>query len=236
MPENGSSVVMVISAHHDDNELVAGTLAHYKAAGWEMVSVVVTEGSWIKGKVAEEHIAIREAESRDSAALMGWACSFLRLPEGLFRNGQESRATLVEQIRRFAPAVVITHPPLDYHRDHMQVSRCVYECIMSDCSSPFIKTSSPPCSAPMLYYCDSWFTAFEPDCFVAISGDEMDLKCQMLACHKSQLPSDGSNEESMIDLVKIQNRTRGIQAGFRYAEAFRFQPMPGRGRSGHLLV
>ena len=235
MSENNIPVIMAVGAHHDDNELVSGTLAHYKKAGWKLVSTVVTEGSWIKGKIAKEHISIREAEARDAAALIGWTCSFLRLAEGLFRNCEESRIALTEEIRRFAPGIVITHPPLDYHRDHIQVSQCVYECVMSDCASPFIKTSSPPCPPPMLYYCDSWFTAFEPDCFVDVS-DEMDLKCRMLACHKSQLPPNDSEDENMLDLAKIQSRVRGIQAGVRYAEAFRFQPLPANVRCGNLLT
>ena len=236
MAETHSPVIMVIGAHHDDNELMAGTLAHYKAAGWDVISVVVTDGSYINGKIAEKHIAIREAESQEAAAIMGWKCCFLRLPEGVFCNCQESRIALGEQIRRLVPAFVITHPPLDYHRDHMQVSQCVYECVGNDCVSPFVKTLSPPCASPMLYYCDSWFTAFEPDCFVNVSEDEMDMKCRMLACHKSQLPPNDSGVESMLELARMQSRVRGVQAGTRYAEAFRFQPLPGVVRCGCLLA
>jgi N-acetylglucosamine malate deacetylase 1 len=225
--------VMAVGAHHDDNELVAGTLARLRDAGWRLLSVVLTDGVWIHGKVAPEHVAIRERESRAAARRLGMECVFLRFPEGNFHATVETQLALVEQIRRFRPALLITHPPHDYHLDHMQTSQCAYEAVHV-CANPTVQTASEPCPRPMLYYADAWFVPFEPDEYVDI-GEQVALKRRVLGCHTSQLPPPRSGQDSMIDLAILQNRIRGVEAGVRYAEAFRLQPFAGAGRLRRLL-
>lgn len=224
---------LVVGAHHDDNELVAGTLTRLKAAGWRLISIVVTNGVWIRGKVSEAHIAIRERESLAAAKVLGMECVFLRFPEGDFRNTTEARLALVEQFRRFSPSLVITHPSRDYHFDHIETSRCTHEAVMV-CWNPCVRTESPPCPRPVLYYCDAWFVPFEPDEYVDIS-EQIEFKCRALGCHKSQLPPARRKDESMIDLARLQSRVRGVEAGVQYAEAFRLQPFAGAGRLSRIL-
>ena len=225
--------VMAVGAHHDDNELVAGTLARLRDAGWRLLSVVMTDGVWIHGKVAPEHVAIRERESRAAARLLGMECAFLRFPEGNFHCTVEAQLALVEQIRRFRPALIMTHPPHDYHLDHIETSRCVYEAVHV-CGNPTVRTAAEPCARPALYYADAWFVPFEPDEYVDI-GDQVALKRRVLGSHKSQLPPPRSGQDSMIDLAVLQNRFRGVEAGVRYAEAFRLQPFAGAGRLRRIL-
>ena len=61
--------IMFVGAHHDDNELMAGTMALHLEAGWRVVSVVVTNGRWGRGTVCDENIEIRNDESRAAAKL-----------------------------------------------------------------------------------------------------------------------------------------------------------------------
>jgi len=231
---NAMPTIMAIGAHHDDNELIAGTLARHKAAGWEIVSVVVTNGVYIRGEVSDKHIEIREKESLAAAELLGMKCSFLRFPEGDFRNGAEPLLVLTEQIRRFSPGIVITHPPRDYHFDHMQVSQCVVDAVLV-CGNPCVRSETPACSSnPRLYYCDAWFIPFEPDVYVDVT-EHMELKTRMLGCHKSQLLPATDGAGNMIDLARLQNRNRGIEAGVGYAEAFRLRSSLGSVRIDPLL-
>ncbi len=230
--KSGRSAV-VVGAHHDDNELIAGTLWKLRNQGWRIVSIVLTNGIWIRGNVAEQHVAIRERESRSAARLVGMECVFLRFPEGDFHNTFDSRMALVEQFRRVSPDLVITHPPDDYHIDHIETSRCVWEAVMI-CSNPCVKTASSACRRPVLYYRDAWYMPFTPDEYVDVSA-EMELKEKVLRCHESQLPAEGDEDESMIDLVRLQNRLRGVESGVQFAEGFRRPKLPGNGMFERIL-
>lgn len=228
MSEGSKRSIMAIGAHHDDNELIAGTLSLHKSMGWNIISVVVTDGQWIRGKVAPEHVKIREAESVEAAALLGMQCVFLRLPEGQLQCSNAERRIIIEEIRKHQPEIVVTHPPHDYHIDHEMTSRVV-EAAVAQSSNACVVTETVPCHArPILYYSDAWFESFEPDEYVDIT-EQMDLKLRMLSCHRSQLPLHGSEEGDMIDLARLQSRFRGVAAGVRYAEAFRIASRVGLG-------
>ena len=64
-------------------------------------------------------------------------------------------------------------------------------------------------------------SGFVPGFHVDISG-QAPLKEQMLACHQSQLTRARDRDlASLTELMRLQSRTRGAQAGVPAAEAFR---------------
>jgi LmbE family N-acetylglucosaminyl deacetylase len=219
MSDKKTPTVMAVGAHHDDNELVAGTLALYRRAGRRVVSVVVTDGRVIDGKSATEHVEIRERESREAAAMLDMQCEFLRVPEAAAEPNADTRAALVRLLREHQPTIVVTHPPHDYHLDHMWVSRSVFEAV-HQCWNAGVQPQLTPCPRPKLYYGDAWFVHFEPDRYVDIQ-ETIELKRRMLGCHQSQWPGGPSDSPSMLDLAVLQNRFRGAQANCTYAEGFR---------------
>ncbi len=227
------NTILAIGAHHDDNEQFAGTLAHYKQAGWNIVSVVMCNGMYSAGQASEATIPVRDAESLAAAKLLGMTTVFLRLHEGDLANTQETRLKVIEAIRQHRPQIVITHPPRDYHSDHIATSQCVHDATLM-CNSYAVLTASPACRQPRLYYCDTWFVPFEPDCYVDIT-EHIELKLQMMACHKSQLPPKPVPGDT-LDRMRLRSRMRGIEAGAEYAEAFRFVPRLGSVRTGLLLT
>jgi len=231
MVKDKSPTIMVVGAHHDDNELVAGTLALHKKAGWKVVSVVMTDGMYVADKAAKEHIAIREKESVKAAELLGVECVFLHLEEGNIQVDRETCLSLTREIRTYAPRIVITHPSHDYHVDHMNTSRCTLEAVHSS-KNPCIKIELPAVPIPKLYYCDAWFVPFRADEYVDIS-EFIDLKLDMLRCHESQL--EQVSGENLIEQARIQSRNRGIEAGVTYAEVFRLVPNLGSVRLTPLL-
>lgn len=233
MCEADAPTIMAVGAHHDDNELFAGTLARHQEAGWRVVSVVTTNGVWIRGKGSPEHTAIREAESLAAAKLLGMECEFPRFPEGDLQVTAGTRDGLVALVRKHSPRVIVTHPPRDYHWDHMQTSELTRQ-VVYQCGSMLVLPEVSPCAPPKLYYCDSWFVPFDPDEYIEVT-DHLDLKLEMLACHKSQLAPEGPQEGDMIDLARVQSRHRGIEAGVKYAEAFRLATNIGSVRMSNLL-
>jgi LmbE family N-acetylglucosaminyl deacetylase len=53
-------------------------------------------------------------------------------------------------------------------------------------------------------------------------SDYVDLKRRMLACHRSQLGRSGDTDFGPLEqLMLLQSRARGAQAGVAAAEAFR---------------
>jgi LmbE family N-acetylglucosaminyl deacetylase len=235
MPPSDEQTLLVVGAHHDDNELNAGTITRHVQAGWRVVSVVATHGRYSQGSVNDANIEIRNDESRAAAKLLGVEPVFLGFDEGGFLEMDAARNALARCFRKHHPDIIITHPPHDYHADHMAVSAAVYDawhtCVMAsfDCEDPMLK------KCPGLYYSDAWFVHFEPDLYVDV-GEYMELKEQSLACHKSQLGPDGPAAGDMIDYERVRARYRGIEAGLQYAEAFRFVPRLGTVRTAELLA
>jgi LmbE family N-acetylglucosaminyl deacetylase len=232
MAENDVKTIMAVGAHHDDNELVAGTLALHRNAGWRVVSVVMTNGVWINGKCSEDHIPIREAESKTAAKLLGMDTEFMRFSEGVFRSNIESSLALLQIIRTYAPDVLITHDPHDYHLDHIETSRCAFDAVSMAWNASAL-TDVPPCQSPKLYYADTWFVPFQPDEYVDIT-ETISLKLAMMRCHTSQLPEQPADGD-MMDLTERQSLTRGVESGVKFAEAFRFVPRLASVRLSELL-
>lgn len=231
---NDQKTLMLFGAHHDDNELNAGTIARHVKAGWRVVSVVVTKSRWTAQRVSDENIEIRGKESLAAAKLLGMETNFLGFDEAGLTETVELMNACTTTMRRHGPNVIVTHPPVDYHSDHMVVSRCVedawYRCANSahECGEPALT------HVPSLYYCDAWCTPFTADLYVDVT-DYMQIKKDALACHVTQLGPNGPAPGDMIDLEIARARYRGMEAGMTYAEAFRFVPKAGKMRVGELL-
>ena len=232
---SAAQTLMLVGAHHDDNELNAGTIARHVNAGWRVVSVVVTDGRYTRQGVGAENVDLRNEESRAAARLLKAEPEFLGLSEGGFADTEESTLTMTAAIRRHRPDVLVTHPPVDYHSDHMAVSRCVLEAWRRSWNAVYECGEAALEGSPSLYYCDGWFVPFVPDLYVDVTA-HMDLKAEALACHRSQLGPGGPAPGDMIDLEKTRARYRGIEAGVQYAEAFRFVPGLGKVRMMPLLA
>ncbi len=224
---------MAVGAHPDDNEIIAGTLAMHKKTGWRVVSVVMTDGMYIDGKAAKENIPIRERETIAAAEVIGSIPEFLHFKEGEFQPTEESRYALTRLIRKYAPEIIITHPPEDYHMDHISTSRCTREALHLSWN-PTVEPETPVCAMPKLYYADPWFVPFTPDEYVDITG-VFEQKIKAYSCHKSQLNNIGRNEGSLIGVTEIRDQYRGIEAGVKYAEAFQLVPTFGSVRLTKLL-
>lgn len=227
--------MMVVGAHHDDNELVGGTMLLHKQQGWRVVSVVMTDGKYANGKACDSNITVRDQESREAMEVLGAEPVFLRFAEGDFQVTPEARLALIDEIRKYQPDVLITHPPQDYHSDHINVSRVVLEAVFQS-GNACIETKHAPFTPSKLYYCDAWFVPFEPDEYIDIS-EVFDRKIEALSCHKSQLPAEVVEAgDDMVTLTTLRNRISGRESGARYAEAFRLVPRPWFGQRLNKLL
>jgi LmbE family N-acetylglucosaminyl deacetylase len=216
--------VLAVVAHPDDAELFcAGTLARARDDGAAIAICVLCRGD--KGKPNERVAnltAVRRKETAAAARLLGAQLFFGEHPDGTLMDGGAQRRKLVEIYRKFEPALVLAHAPEDYHPDHRAAS-LLAEAASWFCASRGHKTRTRAMeSPPALWWMDTMNTSgFTPGFYVDIT-EHIGLKAQMLACHESQLIRGKDADFSpLAELMRLQMRTRGVQAGVEAAEAFR---------------
>ena len=216
--------LLAVVAHPDDAELFcAGTLARAKAEGAAIATCVLCQGD--KGQPCEQvrHLAtVRRKEMRAAADLLGSDLFLGGQLDGDLADDRAQRAKLVEVYRRFRPTLVLAHAPDDYHPDHRAAS-ALAEAASWFCASRGHKTKSPAVPAPpALWWMDTLgMSGFTPGFFVDIT-EFAALKTRLLACHASQLRRGQDADFSpLMEWLRLQMRTRGMQAGVEAAEAFR---------------
>ena len=204
---NGYKKVLVIGAHPDDPEtMCGGTMLKLKTMGAEVVSVYLTSGeAGIKGKNHEEARSIRQAEARHACEVMGVKAEFLTQIDGNAEVNKERYAEMKALIEREKPDMVITHWPIDSHRDHRVCAVLVYDAWRQSGYSFD------------LYYGEVMTGIqtqnFTPTLWVNIT-DYKAQKEKAYMCHESQ---------GMADIKPYHNameRMRGLESQTQYGEAF----------------
>jgi len=120
VPKKDRKKILVIGAHPDDPETAAGgTMCLLTDAGHEVVSVYLTRGeAGIPGKSHEEAAAIREKEAKAACAVTGARPLFMNQIDGSTEVNLDRYREMREMLEKEKPDIVITHWPIDGHRDH----------------------------------------------------------------------------------------------------------------------
>ncbi|MHA6485507.1 PIG-L deacetylase family protein [Paenibacillus sp. strain BS8-2] len=218
--------ILAVGCHPDDLEIgCGGTLAKLSSCGHKVTMVHVANGD--KGhKIIppEELIQIRRLEAKKAGSLIGAEVISLNIPDLLVKSDQDELiAKLVKLIRETRPDYIITHPPEDYMKDHMEVSKAVFDASFSATIPHYnlddgIDTHDKV--AP-IYYMDTLAgVGFHPTEYVDIS-DHIGVKIEMNNSHQSQIKwlheHDGID---FLDFVRTVSKFRGLQCGKAYAEGF----------------
>ncbi len=224
--------VLAIGCHPDDIEIAcAGTIAKYVQAGHKVIVCHASTGNL--GHVIippNELTIIRANEAKAAGALAGVEVICAGFDDlEIYDNNREARDKMVDVIKYAQPDVIITHDPNDYMPDHTAVSKLVFDASFTatlpnyELSNPKFSTKdTPPAKLVPIYYMDTLAGVnFNPTEFVDVS-DVIDLKLEMLECHKSQLVWMREHDNiDFADMVKTCSRYRGYQCGVDYAEGFR---------------
>lgn len=204
----GYKKVLVIGAHPDDPEsMCAGTMLKLKAMGAEVVAVYLTSGeAGIVGKTHEQARTIRQAEARKACEVLGVRAVFLTQTDGNAEVNKERYAEMKALIEAEQPDMVITHWPIDSHRDHRVCSILVYDAWRMT-GRGFD-----------LYYSEVMTGMqtqnFSPSLWVDIT-DYRDKKIEAYLCHESQ-----ELEGAVKEYHDTMERMRGMECQAKYAEAF----------------
>ncbi len=204
----GYKKVLVIGAHPDDPEsMCAGTMLKLKAMGAEVVAVYLTSGeAGIVGKTHEQARTIRQAEARKACEVLGVRAVFLTQTDGNAEVNKDRYAEMKALIEAEQPDMVITHWPIDSHRDHRVCSILVYDAWRMT-GRGFD-----------LYYSEVMTGMqtqnFTPTLWVDIT-DYRDKKIEAYLCHESQ-----ELEGAVKEYHDTMERMRGMECQAKYAEAF----------------
>lgn len=226
--------VLALHAHPDDIEFqCAGTLALLREVGCHVTLATMTPGDCGSAEHGPEEIAaIRRAEARAAAELIGADCLCLEFRDLAIFNDDDSRRRVTEALRRTRPDIVLTAPPVDYLCDHEATSQLVRDACFCAPIPNFAtrqwEPAPPLTKIPHLYYVDAiegmdHHGQAQPPGFWIDATSVFEVKRQMLACHASQrnwlLKQHGIDE--YLDSQAKWSAHRGAEIGVAHAEAFR---------------
>ncbi len=224
---------LAICAHPDDIEfLMAGTMLHLGAAGYELHYMTLASGNCGSTRLNADTIGrIRRQESINAAESMGAVyhesiCNDLEI---FYNKLLFAKVTAV--VREVAPEILLTHSPVDYMEDHTNSCRLAVSAAFSRGIPNFV--SDPPCA-----HTDSKVTVYHaqpygnhdplrqpvmPEMFVDTT-DVVDRKCELLAMHDSQRQwlYETQGIDSYLTTLRDLDADVGRMSGkFEFAEGWR---------------
>lgn len=226
--------VLFVGAHPDDADFLAGgTVARLIKEGRETAYVVVTNGN--KGSSdprigPARLIALREAEQREAAGVLGVAdVRFLGYEDGELEDSRDLRRDVTREIRRWRPDLIITldpHRTYDnfpgWHRDHRTTARvvldCVYPLARDSLAFPELLPEFEPHKVAEVYTV-RWT---QPRLVIDIT-DTMELKLAAGRRHVSQV----GDVEAFETRMRSRAAALGKERGYAYAEGFDHIVVPG---------
>lgn len=224
--------VLCFGAHPDDLDFGAsGTVATWTAAGVQVQYCIMTDGDagGFDARSTEEIIAMRHAEQRAAAALVGVdTVHFLGEADGFLEPNHRVMKQVVALIRGLRPDVVLVmHPERNWeriqrsHPDHMACGEAVTRAIYPAVENPFaypelLEEGLAAYKLPWLWL---YGAPSERENYRVDITEVFEVKLAALRQHLSQHP----DVPAMEAYVRAQAVEQGAKAGFApgaLAEAF----------------
>jgi N-acetylglucosamine malate deacetylase 1 len=215
--------ILAIAAHRDDVELTcAGTLIKAVDGGYRAGILDLTAGE----TATRGSASLRAEEAEKAARQMG--ISERRnagLPDAHLVNNEETRKLVIEQIRHFAPRVVILPFSVGRHPDHRVASELGRDACFLAGLAKYPAEGTPHRPHKILYALSYREDPLKPTFVVDISA-QFDRKLAAIRCYASQF--DGAKAageifptgQDLYGLVETQNAHYGSLIRRRYGEPF----------------
>jgi LmbE family N-acetylglucosaminyl deacetylase len=218
--------ILIVAAHPDDDILgCGGFIAKYNRKTNIRV-IFIAEGSSCRfpdlsknlSKI-QKTIEIRNNYAKDALKVLGVEqVSFYDLPCGRLDATPiiEINKIIEHELNNFKPEIVITHAEDDTNNDH----RIVYRSTLMATRPGVFKDLKTLLSFEVLSSTEWNFSkSFLPNHFESISLNHLNLKWKALECFKSEIGTypHPRSEKGLRTLAQY----RGMQSGFKYAEAYK---------------
>jgi LmbE family N-acetylglucosaminyl deacetylase len=228
------SCALAVGAHPDDVEFGCGaTLAKWAASGCRIHHLICTDGSkgsWDPRQNIADLVAVRQAEQREAARVLGGdgEVVFLNHTDGELDASLAGRAQMAYWIRRLQPEVVLGHDPwrrYRLHPDHRHAGFLLTDGIVAARDPHFFaeQDAAPHRPSALLLW-----EADEPNHVEDVTGF-VDTKLAALLKHRSQFRSTMRIEdpEAIDEVDEFRGHVKerlahsGGLAGLPTGEAFR---------------
>ncbi|HEX5633954.1 MAG TPA: bacillithiol biosynthesis deacetylase BshB1 [Gemmatimonadales bacterium] len=215
--------LLAIAAHRDDAELTCGgTLIRAVDQGYATGILDLTAGeTGTRGSAS-----LRAEEAERAAAVMGVReRRNAGLPDAGLHNTDETRRIVVEQIRHFAPRVVILPFPVGRHPDHRVASELGRDACFLAGLARYPADGAPHRPHKILYALAYREDPLKPS-FVVDITPQFERKMRAIRCYASQF--DGAKAageifptgQDLYSLIEVQNAHYGSHIRTRYGEPF----------------
>lgn len=215
--------ILAIAAHRDDVELTcAGTLLKAVDAGYRVAILDLTAGeAGTRGSAS-----LRAEEAERAARILGLAeRRNAGLPDAHLQNSDETRRAIVEQIRHFAPRVVILPFPVGRHPDHRVASELGRDSSYLAGLERYPAGGTAHRPHKLLYALSYREDPVKPS-FVVDITTQFERKLAAIKCYGSQFEGAKAAGEifptgqDLYSLVETQNAHYGSLIRKRYGEPF----------------
>jgi LmbE family N-acetylglucosaminyl deacetylase len=226
--------VLVIAAHPDDPEFLAGgTIGRLVKEGREVAYVIVTngnKGSGDRAVTSAQLVPVRAAEQRRAAQVLGVGrVEFLGYEDGELEDTLALRRDITREIRRWRPDLILTLNPRrtysnipGWHRDHRTTGRVVLDCVYPLARDHLAFPELLPEYEPHTVREVDVIQWEHPRLLVDIT-DTIELKLEAIRCHASQIADFKAFEARM----RSRAAALGQEPGYAYAEGFDDIAVPG---------
>jgi len=208
----GGKVILLLVAHADDTEFLAGgTIAKFASQGWEIYEVITTDNQRGSYELDSQTLVKQsEEEAKKAAEILGKKeVIFLRYPDGMLSDYplNELREKFIRLIRQYKPKIVFTFDPwapFEPHPDHRMVAMSAVEAVSFAQNPKFhpehLKEGLEPHQVAECYYFAK--APVYADTVIDIT-DFIDKKIQALCAHDSQM-------KLTIDEMKLALQATGV--------------------------
>lgn len=168
-----SSMILAIAAHPGDALFTMGaTVAQHVASGGHGAFLSLSLGErGHKTIPPKEYGEMQRTATEKAAKLLGAETAFLSYPDAEIPFNDEATFAVCDMIRKFKPAIVVTHWSGSWHKDHQNCHAIVRDAIFY-ASLSAISRENPAHSVGKLFYAENWedIANYQPDTYLDISG------------------------------------------------------------------
>ncbi|MGN9778376.1 PIG-L deacetylase family protein [Micromonospora sp. H33] len=222
---------LAIVAHPDDLEFgAAAAVARWTGQGKRITYCLVTSGeAGIDGMPPEHARVVREAEQRESAALVGVdTVEFLGLPDGILEYGVPLRRELAGVVRRHRPEIVLTTNFRDTwdgayalnQADHIATGRAVLDAVRDAGNRWVFPEQLVDGVQPWNGVRQVWAAASPLAAHGVDVTDTFEKGVASLRAHDAYLTGLGDGSFDAEEFLEGLSRPVGTRLGVRYGAAF----------------